>query len=213
MKNEFYIPRTLHDGDHAYTEPELLASFEYIIMLAEPGAGKTDLLGSLSGQLQVERVTAARFRHLPPKNCDSLVLDAFDEVSRIDPTGILEILAKAQATGAKKIIVSSRSSEWDNTYTHNFEGFFGKYHKIVRLKAFDEDEQKQLLLSLREHGIGAVNWPGSELPQEITSRKVEFPITNYLNQHLVMLPVHQSLKDKDIGSIIDLLKIGSKLND
>jgi dTDP-4-amino-4,6-dideoxygalactose transaminase len=75
------------------------------------------------------------------------------------------------------------------------------------------DEQKKLLLSLREHGIGAVNWPGSELPQEITNRKVEFPIANYLNQHLVMLPVHQSLKDKDIGSIIDLLKIGSKLND
>ena len=144
MKDDFYIPRTLRDGDHAYTEPELLASFEYIVVLAEPGAGKTDLLGSLSGQLQVERVSATRFRYPPLEKCDALVLDAFDEVSRIDPTGILEILAKAHSTGARKVIVSSRSSEWDSTYTHNFEGFFGKSPKIVRLKAFDEVEQKQL---------------------------------------------------------------------
>jgi len=75
------------------------------------------------------------------------------------------------------------------------------------------DERKRLLLSLREHGIGAVNWPGSELPEEITNRKADFPNTNYLNKHLVMLPIHQSLSDKDISSIIDLLGMDSELND
>jgi dTDP-4-amino-4,6-dideoxygalactose transaminase len=68
------------------------------------------------------------------------------------------------------------------------------------------DEQKRLAPWLREHGIGAVTWPGSELPQEIANRKVDFPVTNYLNEHLVMLPIHQSLKDDDMVSMIDLIK-------
>jgi len=76
-----------------------------------------------------------------------------------------------------------------------------------------KDPRKQFASWFREHGIGAVNWPGSELPQEIANRQVDFPVTNYLNEHLVMLPIHQSLKDKDIGSIINLLKTGSELND
>jgi len=68
------------------------------------------------------------------------------------------------------------------------------------------DEQKQLAPWLREYGIGAVTWPGSELPQEIANRQVDFPVTNYLNEHLVMLPIHQSLKDDDMVSIIDFIK-------
>jgi perosamine synthetase len=76
-----------------------------------------------------------------------------------------------------------------------------------------KDPRKKFVSFFREHGTGAVNWPGPELPQEIANRQVDFPVTNYLNEHLVMLPIHQSLKDKDIGSIINLLKTGSELND
>ena len=69
-----------------------------------------------------------------------------------------------------------------------------------------KDPQKKLVSWFREHGIGALNWPGSELPQEVANRQVDFPVTNYLNEHFVMLPIHQSLKDKDIRSIINVLK-------
>ena len=144
MTDKFYITRTLYDGEQIYTESELLASFEYIIVLAEPGAGKTELLGSMAKQLQTRRQSATGFRYLNPDNSNALVLDAFDEVSRVSPQGIFEIFAKAQATGAGKIVISSRSSEWDGTYTHNFEDFFGKNPKIVRLTAFNAEEQKQL---------------------------------------------------------------------
>jgi len=75
-----------------------------------------------------------------------------------------------------------------------------------------KDPGKQLTSWFREHGLGAVNWPGSELPQEIANRQADFPVTNFLNEHLVMLPIHQSLKDKEIGSIINLIKTGADLN-
>jgi len=68
------------------------------------------------------------------------------------------------------------------------------------------DKKKQLVSWLREHGVGAVTWPGLELPQEIANRQVDFPVTNSLNEHLAMLPIHQSLNDNDMVSIIDLLK-------
>ena len=68
------------------------------------------------------------------------------------------------------------------------------------------DAKKQLVPWLREHGIGAVNWPGPELPQEVANRQVDFPVTHYLNDHLVMLPIHQSLKDDDMSSMIDVLR-------
>ncbi len=68
------------------------------------------------------------------------------------------------------------------------------------------DEKKQLTPWLREHGIGAVTWPGPELPQEVADRQVDFPVTNSLNEYLVMLPIHQSLNDDDMVAMIGLLK-------
>ena len=75
------------------------------------------------------------------------------------------------------------------------------------------DEKKQLATWLREHGIGAVTWPGPELPPEIANRQIDFPVSNSLNESLVMLPIHQSLNDDDMVSIIELLKKWSQFND
>ena len=68
------------------------------------------------------------------------------------------------------------------------------------------DETHQLTPWLREQGIGAVVWPGPELPQEISSITDNFPITNYLNDNLVMLPIHQSVSDEQCRSTIALLQ-------
>ena len=68
------------------------------------------------------------------------------------------------------------------------------------------DKKRQLAQWLNGNGIGAVTWPGPELLEEIGSRRAEFPVTNYLNDHLVMLPIHQSLDLNDMFSMIDLLK-------
>lgn len=145
MTDKYYIPRMLYDENHnTYSESEILGLSEYLVILAEPGAGKTELLGNLATQLQTKRISATRFKFLNSDDPSILLLDAFDEVSRIDPSGVLGLLAKAQSTKAKRVIISSRSSEWDSNYTHHFSEFFGKPPVILRLQAFDVDEQEQL---------------------------------------------------------------------
>jgi len=64
-------------------EAELLAAPGVTILLAEPGAGKTALLGSIADRVGAGRVRASAFR--PRAHCAgaTLVIDAFDEVARI----------------------------------------------------------------------------------------------------------------------------------
>jgi len=69
-----------------------------------------------------------------------------------------------------------------------------------------EDETSMLCPWLRDQGVGAVVWPGPELPHEVTMNPAKFPITTYLNKKLVMLPIHQSLSLRDCKHMIKLLK-------
>lgn len=146
MTQSFYLFRTLLDEDsNNYSEKELLKAAPYIVVLAEPGGGKTRLLQSFAQQLQTELISASRFRYSNSSvSRTALVLDAFDEISKIGTSSIFELLAKAQETGAEKVIISSRSSEWNSACTHQFEDFFNQRPTVVRLNAFNEHEQRQL---------------------------------------------------------------------
>ena len=73
-----------------------------------------------------------------------MVIDAFDELAKIDKSGIYELLGKASGLSPTQIILSSRSSEWDDSTSHAFLDFLGTRPLIVRLQAFDEGEQKAI---------------------------------------------------------------------
>ena len=51
MISTFYLHRTLSRNDERYTEAELLSSSNFIVVLAEPGGGKTELMRSLAQKL------------------------------------------------------------------------------------------------------------------------------------------------------------------
>lgn len=146
MTQALYIPRKLIDEENKiYSELELLAVHAHVVVLAEPGAGKTELLKSLAVQLQIKYMTARQFQGGSLSSEHTiLVLDAFDEVSKVDSSGIYKILNQAQQSGVTKIIISSRSSEWLNSDKYSFEDALGKPPIIVRLVEFDEQEQKQI---------------------------------------------------------------------
>ena len=61
MNSTFYLPRSLSSNDNTYTETGLLAASNYVVVLAEPGGGKTELMGSLAQQLGTTAVTASKF--------------------------------------------------------------------------------------------------------------------------------------------------------
>lgn len=145
LMSKLYIPRRLRVGDLNITEDELIQSGGAIVVLAEPGAGKTALLESLAGQLGVTAVRASRFQHMPsvPRNT-ALVIDALDEVAKLDRLATNAVIEKACAGNATTVIFASRSSEWDEAQTHYVEDCCGIEPQIVRLHPFDEHEQRQL---------------------------------------------------------------------
>jgi hypothetical protein len=145
MSTTFYLPRKLRDNANLYTEEELLASSNYVVVLAEPGGGKTELMGSLARQLGTEVVTASKFAHVRVKAFNTpLVIDAFDELSKVDNSGINKLLGKAEEANPTHVYLSSRSSEWDNAATCAFQDFFGHSPLVVRLCEFTVSEQTKI---------------------------------------------------------------------
>ena len=127
MSSTFYLPRRLASNDMTYTETELLAASSYVVVLAEPGGGKTELMGSLAQQLGTAAVTASKFAYVGAKATNiPLVIDAFDELAKVDVSGIYKLLSQAEAASPTHVYLSSRSSEWDNAATSSFNDFFGQ---------------------------------------------------------------------------------------
>jgi cytidylate kinase len=145
MTSNFYLHRTLFSGDRTYSEAALLAASRFIVVLAEPGAGKTRLMESLAQQLGASLVTASRFAHTGAQaNGTPLLLDAYDELAKIDASGIYKMLAAAHAASPTNLVISSRSSEWDNAANSTFNEFFGASPLVARLSEFAQDEQQKI---------------------------------------------------------------------
>ena len=114
----FYIERQIRLGDEVVTELELLGRSKLIIVLAEPGAGKTDLLWHLARLLGTESVRATRFRtpsYTPSHG--SLAIDAMDEVAKIGEGALNDIIAKASTSSDGTVVLASRSGEWETSRT------------------------------------------------------------------------------------------------
>ena len=145
MSQIFYLNRTLFIDNKNYSEEELLTVANYIVILAEPGAGKTELLNSLARQLGTKETTASVFSSLGANSVGSpLVIDAFDELAKVGKSGIHKLLANVANAKPTCLIVSSRSSEWDSSATNTFEQFIGHKPTVVRLCEFNESEQRKI---------------------------------------------------------------------
>lgn len=143
MNSNFYLPRKLSNNNDLLTEEALLRASKYVVILAEPGAGKTALMESIAQKLDTVVLTANRFKHLTLRNENCpLVIDAFDELAKVDPSGIFSLPGKAESSKPTHVFLSSRSSEWGNSYNIAFNDFFGCSPFIARLCEFTETEQK-----------------------------------------------------------------------
>lgn len=145
MKSSFYLPRRLYSIDASHTEEELLAAARYVVVLAEPGAGKTALMGSLAQQLGTREVTASKFAHSSEtSNNVPLVIDAFDELAKFDGASIYKVLGQASSANPSHLYLSSRSSEWGIAATNIFEECMAHPPLIVWLYEFSESEQRKI---------------------------------------------------------------------
>ena len=67
------------------------------------------------------------------------------------------------------------------------------------------DEEGGLANWLRKKKIGATKWPDEELPIKVSNSKQLFPYANLFNNKLVMIPIHQNIKEKHISRILDIM--------
>ncbi|WP_373930809.1 hypothetical protein [Vibrio cyclitrophicus] len=148
MTESLYLERTLAIDDKHYSEQQILSSFKYIVVLAEPGAGKTELLKSFARKLGQKEIPANVFSYQHTEQTQlPVVIDAFDELAKIDSAGIQRLLAKIASTSSSQVIISSRSSEWSHSSTLMFESFVGQKPVTVRLCEFIRTEQEQIFSS------------------------------------------------------------------
>jgi hypothetical protein len=148
MEN-YYIERRLFVGEDPISESDCLSEGGVIVVLAEPGAGKTELLNSFGRRLGVKSQRASIFRYSTTVPISAvIVIDALDEVARQDPSAVEQTIVKTFESQASTVVFASRSSEWGNERNRFIEDCFGVKPKVVRLSPFDDNEQRELFESL-----------------------------------------------------------------
>lgn len=138
----FHIPRTLSSGEARILETELLAEPGVAIVLAEPGAGKTSLLASIGRRFGVRPTRGSVFDGTG--GARSLVVDALDEVVRLDAAGLTPLLRSIRRAGAERTLIASRSGEWEPAQTAFIRDLFETDPIVVHLEPLDEHQQRML---------------------------------------------------------------------
>ncbi|TAW57582.1 hypothetical protein ELI17_15340 [Rhizobium ruizarguesonis] len=143
--DSIYINRRLKIGDERVSEVDALEQGSVLVVLAEPGAGKTELLLHFGKLLGVTPVRASRFRHQTTAAAGvPLIIDALDEAAKIDQSSVDQIVVKAQELSNGQVIFSSRSGEWQEARTHWIKECFGVSPVVVLIEHFDVVEQEEL---------------------------------------------------------------------
>ena len=66
----------------------------------------------------------------------------------------------------------------------------------------ESEHSVEIVKSLRKNGIGAIQWPGDELPQDTLECRNFCPVSKEASRRIALLPVHYSLTERDILHVI-----------
>ena len=107
-------------SDGTLTEPEPLGQRKDLkawVVIADPGAGKTDVFKALSQAESGHYIRARDFVELdlPPEWCEPLFIDGLDEITTstaTDATVLGQIRKKINALGIPKFRISCREADW-----------------------------------------------------------------------------------------------------
>lgn len=149
MTNAIYLKRHLTiDGQIIHQDEMKLSGC--VVILAEPGAGKTALLQKIAESLNTVRIRANVFRNRAnAPECEILILDGLDEVAKIDYSAIDSIFAKASQINPSLVVFACRASEWAAPrYKGLIKDFFGVEVTTYHLVAFNETEQRTFFQSI-----------------------------------------------------------------
>jgi hypothetical protein len=140
-----YIDRTLEEGGYELHQSQIQILGEPILILAEPGAGKTELLRSLCNVTGGQFLSARTFQHKQNIGNDFLFIDGIDEVAKQGASSVEAIIVKALELSPKSLVISCRAGEWDDSYKTLFDDFATKL-KTYYLKPLNKEEQQDIFV-------------------------------------------------------------------
>lgn len=122
--NDLYVPRTLFwvddNGERQHlNESALAAQPGPVVVLAEPGGGKSELFRQVSAATGAPLVSASKWLRTarPETLVDSdrpIFIDALDEASaRREGDAVQRVLAKLDAAGTPRFVLSCRAADWE----------------------------------------------------------------------------------------------------
>jgi len=68
------------------------------------------------------------------------------------------------------------------------------------------EHTESLLPYLRQAGIGAYPWPGTDMPLEVCKESARYPNAVGTNRRLICLPVHQDIREKHIDYMLATIR-------
>lgn len=189
-----YIPRRLvwtDDQQQRQTlgEAELASQSTPVVVLAEPGGGKSELFRQAAGRAGAPLVTATKWlRTARPEDLIEpgrpLFIDALDEASaRRDGDATQGVLEKLDAAGSPLFVLSCRAADWERRAATGIEQDYGFAPLICSLEPFSRAEAQALLaglcpdqdasallVQLEEKGLGTLS--GSPLTLQLIAKVV-----------------------------------------
>ncbi len=142
---KFYISRRLKIDEAFYSEAQMLQRGTVFVVLAEPGAGKSDLLEEFGRIWGVGPVKASQFRYRSKLQTGiPIIVDALDEAAKVDQSAFDEIIVKAHEASNGNVIFASRSYAWSEARTRALRDCFQVEPIIIRIEPFTSGEQSQL---------------------------------------------------------------------
>ncbi len=151
-----YIKRNLSYTDEKHktkliSEKELLScDRNAIVVLGEPGMGKTRLLHELENQFDGKFTTAISFLRQShdqiPKDM-FLIIDGLDEIATVeDGDPLHKVLRCLNASGNPPFIISCRSAEWDNVVASiDIQDEYGFLPFVLTLEPLSNDDVEEFL--------------------------------------------------------------------
>jgi hypothetical protein len=153
------VPRTLTatlPGEKRQVDDDALITLGFpLVLLGDPGMGKTELMGKLAVQLGTERISAGAFvRNAKPEKLPRppFVIDGLDELAAsTGASAVDEVLKKLSALDTPQFVLSCRAMDWQGSADRQkILEDYGTAPITLQLEPLSRDDAKAIL----------ANWKG-----------------------------------------------------
>lgn len=134
-------------------DSDLLGLDRSVIVLGEPGMGKSELIGELGRAAGVATLSAPRF--MLSKNPGGyvtserlLLIDGLDEaIARDEKDALDKVFAQLEDAGCPRFVLSCRSREWQSRSLRSLKDIYGTEPFVVSIENFTREEASAFWLS------------------------------------------------------------------